>query len=86
VTPVQSISETDIMPGSYAITSYANILCQLMPTVRDKFHLHDFSHIGEELLDMEKKPLCALSKLLPKPADIPEYIEDLPNVLTLANK
>jgi hypothetical protein len=37
VTPVQSISETDIMPAShantsYANTSYANILCQLMPT------------------------------------------------------
>jgi hypothetical protein len=33
VTPVQSISETDIMPASYANTFYANILCQLMPTV-----------------------------------------------------
>jgi hypothetical protein len=33
VTPVQSISETDIMPASYANTSYANILCQLMPTM-----------------------------------------------------
>jgi hypothetical protein len=33
VTPVQSISETDIMPASHANTSYANILCQLMPTV-----------------------------------------------------
>jgi hypothetical protein len=32
VTPVQSNSETDIMPASYANTSYANILCQLMPT------------------------------------------------------
>jgi hypothetical protein len=34
VTPIQSISETDIMPASYATTSYANILCQLMPTQR----------------------------------------------------
>jgi hypothetical protein len=33
VNPVQSISETDIMPASYANTSYANIICQLMPTV-----------------------------------------------------
>jgi hypothetical protein len=31
VTPIQSISETGIMPASYANTSYANILCQLMP-------------------------------------------------------
>jgi hypothetical protein len=33
VTPVLSISETDIMPASYANTSYANILFQLMPTL-----------------------------------------------------
>jgi hypothetical protein len=52
----------------------------------DKFHLHDFSHIGEELLDMNKKTLGALSKILPKPADIPEFIEDLPDVLQLAKK
>jgi transposase InsO family protein len=32
VNPIQSIS--DIMPASYATTSYANILCQLMPTVK----------------------------------------------------
>jgi hypothetical protein len=54
--------------------------------VRDKFHLHDFSHIGKELLDMGKQPLGALSKLLLMPADIPECIEDLPDVLTLAKK
>jgi hypothetical protein len=53
--------------------------------VRDKFH-HDFSHIGEELLDMGNQPLSALSKLLLKPADIPEFIEDLPDVLTPAKK
>jgi hypothetical protein len=29
---------------------------------RDKFHLHDFSHIGEDLLEMCKKPPCALFK------------------------
>jgi hypothetical protein len=34
VTPVQSISKTNIMPASYANTSYANPLCQLMPTTR----------------------------------------------------
>jgi hypothetical protein len=54
--------------------------------VRDKFHLRDFRHIGEELLDMDKQPLGALSKLLLKPADIPEVFEDLPNGLTLAKK
>jgi hypothetical protein len=56
------------------------------PKVRDKFHLHDFSHIVEELLEMGKQPLGALSKLLLVPADIPEFIEDLPDVLTLAKK
>jgi hypothetical protein len=28
------------------------VASQHMDAVRDKFHLHDFSHIGEELLDM----------------------------------
>jgi hypothetical protein len=51
-----------------------------LDSVRDEYHLHDFSHIGEELLDMGKQPLGALSKLLLKPADIPEFIEDLPDV------
>jgi hypothetical protein len=57
-----------------------------LDSVRDKFHQHDFSHIREELLDMGKQPFGALPKLLLKPADIPEYIEDLPNVLPLAKK
>jgi hypothetical protein len=35
---------------------------------------------------MAKQPLGALSKLLFKPADIPEFIGDLPDVLTLAKK
>jgi hypothetical protein len=48
------------------------VASQHLDSVRDKFHLHDFSHIGEELLLM--------------PADIPEFIEDLPDVLTLARK
>jgi hypothetical protein len=43
-----------------------------LDSVREKFHLHDFSQIGEELLDMGKKPLGAISKRLLKPADIPE--------------
>jgi hypothetical protein len=37
-------------------------------------------------LEMGKQPLGALSKLLLMPADIPEFIEDLPDVLTLAKK
>jgi hypothetical protein len=62
------------------------VASQHLDSVRDKFHLHDFSHIGEDLLDMDKQPLGALSKILLKPADIPEFIENLPNVLPLAKK
>jgi hypothetical protein len=57
---------------------------QHLDSVRDKFHLHDFSHIVEKLLEMGKQPLGALLKLLLMPAVIPEFIEDLPNVLPLA--
>jgi hypothetical protein len=56
------------------------VASQHLDSVRNKFHLHDFSHIGEK----GKQPLGALSKLLLMPADIPEFIEDLPGVLTLA--
>jgi hypothetical protein len=59
---------------------------QHFDAVRDKFHLHDFSRIGEELLEMGKQPLGALSKLLLMPADVSEFIEDLPDVLALAKK
>jgi hypothetical protein len=59
---------------------------QHLDSVRDKLHLHDFSHIGEEILEMGIQPLGALSKLLLMPADIPDFIEDLPDVLTLARK
>jgi hypothetical protein len=62
------------------------VASQHLDSVRDKFHLHDFSHIGEELLRMWKQPLGALSKLLLMPADIPEFIEDLPDTLKLAKK
>jgi hypothetical protein len=62
------------------------VASQHLDSVRDKSHLHDFSHIGEQLLEMYKQPLGALSKLLLKPADIPEFIEDLPDLLTLAKK
>jgi hypothetical protein len=62
------------------------VASQHLDSVRDKFHLHDFSHIGEELFKMGKQPLGALSMLLFMPADIPEFIGDLPDVLTLAKK
>jgi hypothetical protein len=62
------------------------VASQHLNTVRDKFHQHDFSHIGEELLDMGKQTLSALSNFLLMPTDIPEFIEDLPDVLTLAKK
>jgi hypothetical protein len=62
------------------------VASQHLDSVRDEFHLHDFSHIGEELLEMGKQPLSALSNLLLKPAAIPECIEDLPDVPTLAKK
>jgi hypothetical protein len=35
---------------------------------------------------MGNQPFCALSMLLLMPADIPEFIEELPDVLPLANK
>jgi hypothetical protein len=62
------------------------VASQHLDSVRDKFHLHDFSHIGEDLLKIDKQPLGALSKLLLMPADIPEFIEDLTDVLALAKK
>jgi hypothetical protein len=46
------------------------VASQHLDSVRDKFHLHDFSHIGEELLEMDRQPVAALSKLLLMPADI----------------
>jgi hypothetical protein len=35
------------------------VAIQHLDSVRDKFHLHDFSHIGEEILKMGKQPLRA---------------------------
>jgi hypothetical protein len=62
------------------------VASQHLDSARNKFHLHDFSHIDEEVLEMGKQPLGALSKLLLMPADMPEFIEDLPDVLALAKK
>jgi hypothetical protein len=85
----QIIVEEDMdhpLIGRPVLDEMGIVASQHLDYVRDKFHLRDFSHIEEELLDMGKQPLSALSKLLLKPADIPEFIEDLPDVLTLAKK
>jgi hypothetical protein len=60
------------------------VASQHVYSVRDKFHLQDFSHIGEELLEMSKQPSGALSKFLLKPAIYPEFIEDWPEAIPLA--
>jgi hypothetical protein len=62
------------------------VASQHLDSVRDKFHLHDFSHIGEELLNMGNQPLGCLSKLLLMLADISKFIKDLLDVLKLAKK
>jgi hypothetical protein len=85
----QIIAEEDMdhpLIGRPVLDEMCFMASQHLDSVRDKFHLHDYSHIGEELLNMGKQPSGALSKLLLMPADIPEFIEDLPDVLALANK
>jgi hypothetical protein len=85
----QTIVEEDTdhpLIGSPVLDEMGFVVGQHLDSVRDKFNLHDFSHIGEELLETGKQPLGALSKILLMPADIPEFIEELPNVLTLAKK
>jgi hypothetical protein len=59
---------------------------QHLDSRREILHLHDLSKIGEEIFDKGKQTLGALSKFLLKRADIPEFIEDLPDMLTLAMK
>jgi hypothetical protein len=84
---VRQIVEEDMdhpLIGKPVLDKMGFVASQHLDSVRDKSHLHDFSYNGEELLDMGKQHLGALSMLLPKPADIPEFIEDLPSVLTLA--
>jgi hypothetical protein len=60
--------------GRQVLDEMGFVASQHLDSVRDKVHLHDFSHIGEELLEMGKQPLGALSKLLLMPAAIPEFI------------
>jgi hypothetical protein len=81
----QIIVEEDMdhpLIGRPVLDKMGFVASQHLDSVRDKFHLHDFSHIGEELLDMCIQPLGDLIKLLLIPGDIPECIEDLTNVLT----
>jgi hypothetical protein len=83
----QIIVEEDIdhsLIGRPVLYEMGFVASQHLDSVRDKLHLQDLSHIDEELLDMGKQPSGALSKLLLKPADIPEFIEDLQDVLVLA--
>jgi hypothetical protein len=54
--------------GRPVLDEMSFVASQHLDSVRDKFHLHYFSHIGEELLEMGKQPLGALSKLLLMPA------------------
>jgi hypothetical protein len=70
--------------GRPVLDEMSFVASQHLDSVRDKFHLQDFSHIEEELLEMGNQPFGALSKLLLMPADIPEFIEDFPDVLALA--
>jgi hypothetical protein len=83
----QIIVEEDMdhpLIGRPVLDEMGFVASQYLDSVRDKFHLHDFSHIGEELLEMDKQLLGALSKLLIMPANISEIIEALPGIIPLA--
>jgi hypothetical protein len=43
---------------------------QHLDSVRYKFHLHDFSHVDEELLDIDRQHLGALSSFYSCPRTI----------------
>jgi hypothetical protein len=85
----QTIVEEEIdhpLIGRPVLDEMGFVISQHLESVRNKFQQQDFSHIGDKKLNMSKQPLGALLKLLLKPADIPEFIEDLPNGLILAKK
>jgi hypothetical protein len=85
----QIIVEEDMdhpLIGRPVLDEMGFVASQHLDTVRDKFHLYDFSHIGEEQLKIGKQPLSALSNLLLMLAAIPEFIEDLPDMLTQTKK
>jgi hypothetical protein len=74
---LQIIVEEDMdhpLIGRPVLDEMGFVASQHLDSVRDKFHLQDFSHIDEELLEIGKQPLGALSKLLLMPADIAEVI------------
>jgi hypothetical protein len=86
---LQIIVEEDMdhpLIGRPVLDDMGFVASQHLDSVRDKYHLQDLRYIDEELLKMGKMPLGALSKLLLMPANIPEFIEDLPDVLALAKK
>jgi thymidine kinase len=61
--------------GRLVLDEMGFVASQHLDSVRDKFHLHDFSHIGEKLLsNFFKQPFGALSKLLLMLADIQGFI------------
>jgi hypothetical protein len=62
------------LTGRTVLDEMSFVASQHLYSIRDKFHLQDFSQIGEELLQMGKQPSGAFPKLLLKPADISEFI------------
>jgi hypothetical protein len=76
---LQVIVEEDMdnhITGCPALDEMGFAADQHLAPVRDSFHLYDFSHVGQELIEIGKKPLGALSRLLLKPAVSPAVIED----------
>jgi hypothetical protein len=58
----QIIVEEDMdhpLIGRPVLNEMGFVASQHLDSVRDKFHLHDFSHIDEELLNMGKQHLSA---------------------------
>jgi hypothetical protein len=72
--------------GRAVLDEMGFVASQHLDSVRDKFHLLYFSHVGKKLLEIGKQLLGVLSKLLLKLSDISEFTEDLPNELPLAKK
>jgi hypothetical protein len=83
----QIIVEEDMdhsLIGRPVLDEMGFVASQRLDSVRVKFHVHNFSRIGETLFNMDKQTLSSLSKLLLNPADNPEFIEDSPDALPLA--
>jgi hypothetical protein len=59
----QIIVEEDMVHpliGRPALDETGFVASQHLDSLREKLHLHDFSHIEEELLEMGKQPLGAV--------------------------